>query len=209
MNETILKAYNLLLYFAGSMIMDSPTEECVMDFWVNGKLRSLPVSSSNPRFLIAASQLRESCPDKAECATTLAEDYSRLFSGSGLPLAPACASIYHWNRNESQRVKEFYDSYGWISRTRERVPDDHLGLELLFLTRLIDKYQTLDDEPCRIEMRKEICSFINNHILSWVPSWNDDVQQHARSLCYKAIGSLIYACVEDIHGILSPASELK
>jgi len=208
MNENILKAYNLLLYFAGSMVMDSPTEECVIDFWINGKLRSLPVKSNNPRFIMAASQLRESCPDKKECSAALTEDYSRLFSGSEQALAPACASVYHWDRNEPDKVREFYDSYGWVSRTREKVPADHLGLELLFLSRLIDQYQALDDEPCRIEMRKEICTFINNHLLSWVPIWNDEIQQHARSLCYKAIGTLVYACIEDIHGLLSGPSEL-
>ena len=43
----------MLLYFAGSMIMYEPSEECVVDFWTNGILKSLPVSSSNPNFIQA------------------------------------------------------------------------------------------------------------------------------------------------------------
>ncbi|MBP1667108.1 MAG: hypothetical protein H6Q23_1968, partial [Bacteroidetes bacterium] len=65
--KNLLKAYNMLLYFAGSMIMKEPTEECVIDFWTNGNLKKLPVKSSNPRFIKAASILRESCEDKVLC----------------------------------------------------------------------------------------------------------------------------------------------
>jgi TorA maturation chaperone TorD len=203
----VLKGYNMLLYFSGSMIMNEPTEECVIDFWINGKLRNLPVSSSNPRFLEAAGMLRESCPDKEKCKSVLADDFYRLFAISGLPLAPACASVYKEkskrNRKASGAVSEFYDQYGWVSRVRGRVPDDHLGLELLFLTSLIDKYLLLDDEPCCCEMSNEIRRFIDDHILSWVPYWNHDVQEHAHSVSYKAIGKLIHASVEDIRAILS------
>ena len=46
--NNILKGYNMLLYFAGSMIMYEPSEECIVDFWTNGVLKKLPVSSSNP-----------------------------------------------------------------------------------------------------------------------------------------------------------------
>jgi hypothetical protein len=40
--KAILKGYNMLLYFAGSMIMYEPVEECVADFWSNGMLSTLP-----------------------------------------------------------------------------------------------------------------------------------------------------------------------
>jgi uncharacterized protein YqgQ len=70
-NHNILKGYNLLLYFAGSMIMYEPIEECVVDFWKQGILAKLPVSSSNPNFARAASLLRESCSDKSLCLERL------------------------------------------------------------------------------------------------------------------------------------------
>ena len=96
----------MLLYFAGSMIMYEPVEECVVDFWSKGILKTLPVKSTNPRFIKAASQLRESCKDKTTCRNMLQEDFNRLFSASGLPLAPplksnyidTCTSGYAWYR---------------------------------------------------------------------------------------------------------------
>jgi len=205
--KNVLKGYNIILYFAGSMIMNEPTEECVIDFWKNGKLRNLPVSSSNPRFLKAAELLRDSCNDKTKCKQDLAQDFYRLFSVCGLPLAPAYASIYlkrNGNPPESaEKVSKFYESYGWKYNSRTKIGDDHLGVELLFLTGLIDKYMILDDEPCRSEMRNEIRRFIDHYLLSWLAYWNEDVQEHAKTLCYRGIGTLIQASVEDLHGLFS------
>ena len=200
-DHNILKGYNLLFYFAGSMIMHEPSEECIVDFWEKGILKNLPVSSSNPNFIKAASQLRDSFVDKSTFGKMLHEDFLRLFTVN--VLAPAYESRYNNNISENndfhhQKVTEFYNSYGWKSKLRGRIDDDHLGIELLFLTIMIDKYLLLDDEACRGEMRKEIRRFINSHVLSWVPSWNDRIQNNANTLSFKGIGNLILACSEDI-----------
>jgi TorA maturation chaperone TorD len=209
--HNILKGYNMLLYFAGSMIMHEPNEECIVDFWENGILRKLPVSSSNPNFIMAASQLRDSCIDKTGCGKIMREDFIRLFSGQGRPLAPAYESLYQNNvqQNSNQdttSVTEFYNSYGWVSKYKGKINDDHLGIELLFLTILNDKYLILDDEACQGEMRKEIQRFINQHLLSWVNEWNEKVQANSNTLSFKGIGTLILACTEDILNLLDQKS---
>ncbi|HZL76828.1 MAG TPA: molecular chaperone TorD family protein [Bacteroidales bacterium] len=204
--NNILKGYNLLLYFAGSMIMSEPTDECIVDFWTNGTLKKLPVSSLNPRFLKAASLLRDSCLDKEKCRQMLANDYFSLFDERALPLAPARASVYLGGRDNGvpvdMEVYEFYNSYGWHP-IKPGKPADHLGIELLFLTQLIEKYLLLDDDPCCCEMKKEICRFINKYILSWIPSWDENVQKYAHTQSFKGISTLIYACTEDLYGIFS------
>jgi Uncharacterized component of anaerobic dehydrogenases len=202
-NHNILKGYNMLFYFAGSMIMHEPSEECIVDFWEKGILKSLPVSSSNPNFVKAASQLRDSFADKTLFGKLLHEDFLRLFTKQLPALAPAYESKYHNQISDcsgynSSSVTEFYNSYGWQSKFKGKIEDDHLGIELLFLTLLIDKYLLFDDEACRGEMRKEIRRFIHYHILSWVPEWNNKVQIHANTLSFKGIGNLILACSEDI-----------
>jgi putative dimethyl sulfoxide reductase chaperone len=202
-NINILKGYNMLLYFAGSMIMHEPSEECIVDFWEKGILKNLPVSSSNPHFVRAASQLRDSFTDKTRFGKLLHEDFLRLFTSRAPALAPAYESLYTKKVSDksdynSSSVTEFYNSYGWQSKFKDKIDDDHLGIELLFLTLLIDKYLLLDDEACRGEMRKEIRRFINHHILSWVPEWNNKVQIHANTLSFKGISNLILACSEDI-----------
>jgi TorA maturation chaperone TorD len=205
--HNILKGYNMLLYFTGSMIMYEPTEECLSDFWTIGILRNLPVSSCNPRFLKAAAQLRGSCENKSICFKMMQEDFNKLFAGTVNPLAPPYESAYQHNNpllpdRSIEDVKGFYKSYGWESKFKGKIPDDHLGVELLFLTLLIEKYLELDDKTCNTEMRIEIRRFIDQHIMSWIPEWNENIQEHAKTLSYKGIGTLIYSCIEDLYSIL-------
>lgn len=205
--NNILKGYNMLLYFAGSMIMHEPSEECVVDFWRNGILKRLPVSSSNPNFVLAASQLRESCTDKNICGRLIREDYLRLFAREDLSLAPVYESLYSNkgsgdSSEKNHSVTEFYNSYGWVSKFKGKINDDHLGVELLFLTLLIDKLIVIDDKFCQIEMRNEISRFISDHILSWIPAWNRLLQVNAKTICFKGIGTLILACTEDIFSMM-------
>ena len=203
-NHNILKGYNLLLYFAGSMIMYEPNEECIVDFWQQGILTKLPVASSNPNFTRAASQLRYSCNDKSLCLKNLREDYNRLFAGQGVPLAPPYESLYYSESEHGPNaspVSDFYNSYGWISKYKGKIKDDHLGIELLFLTLLVEKYLVLDDQVCVVEMRNEIRRFIDMHIFSWIRYWNKKVQKSSNTLCYKGIATLIYASVEDIYSL--------
>lgn len=210
-NHNILKGYNLLFYFSGSMIMHEPSEECIVDFWERGILRNLPVSSSNPTFVRAASQLRDSFSDRSAFGKLLHEDFLKLFPENPIALAPAYESKYKSDIPgisgfRSGNVTEFYDSYGWRSKFRGKIADDHLGVELLFLTLLIDKYLEIEDEACKGEMRNEIRRFLKSHILSWVPLWNADVQKHANTLAFKGIGNLILACAEDIFALLEHRS---
>jgi putative dimethyl sulfoxide reductase chaperone len=209
--HNILKGYNMLLYFAGTMIMFDPSQECIRDFWTNGILKNLPVSSRNPRFIKAASQLRESVDDVNSNVTGMKEDYLILFTREINPLAPPFESVYKnsyfqpFDKRTSE-VSEFYKSYGWESKFRGRIPDDHLGVELLFLTLMIEKYLEIDDEICRMEMCNEIQRFIDQHIMWWVPGWNEHLQRHAHTTSFKGIGTLILACVEDLYGMMGQNS---
>lgn len=211
-HRNILKGYNMLLYFAGTMVMFDPSHECIFDFWSEGILKKLPVRSSNPRFIKAASQLRASVEDVSRVYEKMKEDYLLLFSGKGEPLAPPYESVY---RNDdrlmfskhSLNVRDFYQSYGWVSKFKNQIPDDHIGIELLFLTIMVEKYLELDDNVCHIEMRKEIMRFIDEHILSWVPEWNENIQDNALTTGYKGIGTLIHACTEDIYSLMDTAKQ--
>jgi putative dimethyl sulfoxide reductase chaperone len=206
--HNVLKAYNMMLYFAGTMIMWDPSNECIHDFWSGGMVKNLPLSSRNPGFIKAASQLRESAGDTASSYEIMKNDFLNLFGGKGVPLAAPYETFYQdtdriINGKNNGLVSDFYKSYGWESRFRDQIPDDHLGIELLFLTLMIEKYLELDDEVCCREMKHEIARFLNQHILSWVPRWNEDVQKNALSLGYKGIGTLIQACAEDIRDMMN------
>ena len=194
----ILEGYNMLLCFAGAMILHEPDEECIADFWKKGMLKGLPVSSSNPVFLKASEQLKESCFCSSSNATAMRKDFQRLLADDN-SLAPVYESSYLTNE---MGIIDFYESYGWKPDLRSNMRDDHLSTELLFLSRLIEEYIGFDDEACRREQRLEIKRLINNHLLSWIPQWHDKIQKNALTMCYKGVSSLVYACIQDIYSLL-------
>ena len=191
--------------------MHEPSKDCITDFWEKGILKNLPVSSPNPNFVKAASQLKDSFADKSSFGKLLHEDYVRLFARQVPALAPAYESLYsrdtiRSSNNNISSVTDFYKSYGWESKFKGKIDDDHLGIELLFLTLLIDKYMVLDDEASEAEMSKEIRRFISHHILSWIYEWNTKIQFYSNTLSFKGIGNLILACAEDIFELFGQKS---
>lgn len=209
--NNLLKAYNMLLYFAGTMIMWDPENECIHDFWKQGMLKNLPVSSSNPMFIKAASQLRDSISDKSSSFDNMKRDFHVLFNGSEMSLAPTSESDFNKKYRpvsvkKGSAVSDFYQSYGWQSTFRDTVSDDHIGIELLFLTLMVEKYLELDDEVCHIEMKNEIRRFIDENLMTWVPDWNERIQEYAQTNSYKGIGSLIIACIEDLYSIMDSSN---
>lgn len=205
--DNLLKGYSMLLYFAGSMIMFEPVEECITEFWRNGILKKLPVNSRNPRFIEAAAELRDSCDDPSTCLANLRDDYLRLFTGAGTMMAPPYESVIIGNEHlifdkPTLEVREYYRAYGWKSRFEGKIPDDHLGTEILFINLMVDKYLSLDDEACRREMRNEMRRFIEGHPLKWIGPWQSMVNKHANTKCFKGISRLIHASLEDMVGIL-------
>lgn len=207
----LIKGYNMLLYFTGSMIMYEPREDCAIDFLSDGLLKRLPVSSSNPLFIKAAGLLREPFPGRELFKDMLVKDYKLLFSPEGSMLAIPRKSAYPEQKmihGPSDEPGDFYSSYGWKTNTGEGFPDDHLGIELLFLTKLTDKFIQFEDEPCMVEMKKEIRRFIGHHLLGWIPEWNRRIQARALTNQYKGIGNMIEACVDDLYAIFDQRNKL-
>jgi len=205
--DNLRKAYSMLLYFSGSMVVYEPVEECVTEFWKNGILKKLPVTSRNPRFIQASAILRDSCEDSNTCLSFMRADYLKLFTGAGTMLAAPYESVYLSDEHlmfdkQTQDVRRFYHTYGWKSRLEGKVPDDHLGIELLFINLLVDKYLSLDDDACRREMRNEMVRFIEGHPLKWVGEWQMLVEKHADTKCFLGISKLVHAILEDMVGIL-------
>lgn len=202
-DPNVLKGYMMMLYFSGTMIMFDPSRECIYDFWTKGILKALPVKSSNPEFIKAASILRESTCNTLNKQSLMQEDFRRLFGNAEKQLAPPFESWYRNMKGAEERRKltdeliAIYDKYKWESSFRGRVPEDHLGVELLFLTYIAEKYAASGGYE-KTERGYEMIKFIDNHLLSWLPAWKEDVGRYAITHGYKGIASLLTASVEDI-----------
>lgn len=206
-NDDILKGYSMLLYFSGSFILNQPQESCISELASSNIFRKMPLESSNPNFLLAASYLKKIDKHSLVNYEKILDDHLKLFGGMGSPKAPPYESVYMSDEHlmyqkQTTEVKRIYETYGWRSSLNGKVPEDHLGIELQFLNLLLEKYHEIDDSICHNELSKDINKFIDIHLITWIHQWNRNIQQHAASDFYKGIGYLVVACIEDVKTIV-------
>lgn len=114
-------------------------------------------------------------------------DYDSLFLGSDFHLSPH-ESLHNYPLGETPRlwgkaasdVQAFYRSAGLMIDEESEVIPDHLGLELLFMSYLI--------EHDLVEQQRK---FMDEHLLPWVNEYCDEVERHAATTFYKEVAILL------------------
>ena len=122
---------------------------------------------------------------KAELKAGEAEEYefNRLFVGPGHLLAPPYASTYLSPEKavmqaETLKVRKFYEEFGMELVNKNRIPDDFLGYELMFLALLEEIIQQEEDNAEFIELRNR---FIKEHLANWLPEHLAKVRANAKT----------------------------
>jgi TorA maturation chaperone TorD len=176
----------------GSLLYNEPGTGAIEALKTNEVFSSLPFAAENK----LAAEGRLAMENWLESASTeeltdkARSDYMRLFIGPGKPLSPPWGSVYLsvdglLFTEETLYVRKFYESNGRIVKEKHREPDDHIGLELEFLAYLSELGKT-----------ETALKFAEKYVASWVFKWNADVQKHAKTGFYKALGDMTAGGVE-------------
>lgn len=115
------------------------------------------------------------------------EDFAGLFEVSDIHLSPH-ESLYNYPLGETpgpwgsatHEVQAFYRSAGLTLDEESDLIPDHLGLELLFMSYLV--------EHERVEEQKK---FMEGHLLRWVPEYCKEVGKHAITTFYREVAILL------------------
>lgn len=118
--------------------------------------------------------------ESSESFEDIAEDFRLLFSSPG-GILPPYERIYVTPSTSFtvDEVAAFYANAGLTFDDESIVMPDHLSLELLFMSYLIDSG--------RIALQK---IFLEQHLLNWVPYYCGEVGKRARSSFYREIASI-------------------
>jgi TorA maturation chaperone TorD len=144
-----------------------------------------------------------------EVFVSLTMDYTRLFIGLGEGFAAPWESVYFSEerltfQEQTLQVRNWYRRFGLEAERINREPDDHIGLELLFLSHLAALgIQALDeqDQTRFEELWAAQRDFHQQHLGAWALAWCDLVEGNARTDFYKGLAALT-------RGALSELSEL-
>lgn len=189
----------------------NPEESGLQYICDSGMLRNLPVVSHNATYERASLLLRSPCPLKQQCHHTVSDNYDSLLSGNRGAYAYPAASRWNGSGKVSETTAEehhvmlrkFYSQYGYSSSRDCNLEPDHLGIELLFVNLLLEKYLTEDDSAVKSVIRENLLDFINGEMLSWLPRWAEEVSDRSVTKCYIGISGLIIGALEDVRDILS------
>ena len=157
--------------------------------------------------LPAAQSEFDALAEQLECAEgdleRAAEDYARIFVGPAALPAPAWESVYRGNKRmlmtaTTLSVREFYHACGYEAQAHHRVPDDHLAIELDFLSALAQ--DALD--ACAADEGERACdlldagtSFLKAHLALWIEPFASELHDKSGSPFYRAVADALSAFV--------------
>lgn len=119
-------------------------------------------------------------------------DFSYLFSPEGR--IPPYESLYNYPLSDRPRlwgpaaeeVQAFYEGVGITLEEDLELNPDHLSLELLFMSHLIEN-RFIDQQKI----------FLEQHLLTWVPDYCDEIKRIARTSFYIRVAELLTEFILD------------
>ena len=103
--------------------------------------------------------------------------FNKLFVGPAALLAPPYASVYLDGTHRQVmgqttiRMRELYQVLGLGSPWLNKIPDDHLALELDALWQVLDTHKRIHEGQL-----KQVSDYLRRHLLSWVPRFVEQVR---------------------------------
>lgn len=133
-------------------------------------------------------------------------DHRDLFEGPDHVLACPYESVYLSDEHltfEAQTldVRAFYNRFGLQAPSVGKEPDDHIGLELSFISHLcalgLDAIDA-SDADAETAMIASIGDFLQQHLLRWADDCLDRVVEHATTDFYRGLGHLARGTVRQL-----------
>jgi len=136
----------------------------------------------------------------------LKEDYIRMFIGLDEILAPPWESVY-FNRarmvfqEKTIQVRKWYRRFGLEAQKLHKEPDDHIGLEMSFLSYLSGAaLQALEENNQNgfeqlLDAQKQ---FLFEHLLKWGPHWCSLVKEKSQTDFYQGLAVLTNGTLQSL-----------
>jgi len=149
-----------------------------------------------------AATLKESETDKV--LLELAAEYAGLFLGvRQMPPHPSESVYTSTERLIMQKARDdvlmIYRSMGLEKFDKFREPEDHIAIELQFMTYMCGKTSEALKSDKNAEAKKYLevqRDFLNDHLVKWVPMFVADILKGARREFYKAVGKITRGYVQ-------------
>jgi TorA maturation chaperone TorD len=199
-----LVAHHLAYSFLSKAFYEAPdaefidvlAQERLFDEWVLG--------SDNDASRAGLNLLRSFCEQwDGSQLDALKQDYARLFIGPTALLAPPWESVYRSAEHliferQTLEVRQEYQRFGMPIPNLHVEPDDHIGLELRFISYLCSMgISALEQDNAGLlaQVEEEIHFFLRTHLLKWADSCLTRVIEQAHTDFYRGVAYLAQGCL--------------
>ena len=199
-----LDAYAAATTLVSRLLIDSPDGPLLAQLSAPGVLDEWPLEGEQHAAGLAS--LAASMADGGESMQQMHADHRRLFLGPERVLACPYESVYLNEEHltfgsQTLAVRQWYRRYEMRAPAPGREPDDHIGLELYFVSHLclraLDAAESGAAESLA-EERKALGEFLSEHLLLWVDEFLDHVDAHAQTHFYRGVGQLTRGIVKGL-----------
>lgn len=123
----------------------------------------------------------------------LTDDYRALFVGPAslraCPYESVYTSVDHLTfEAQTLAVRRWYAEYGLVAPRLHREPDDHLGLELAFVSHLCLRALDAGASDAAVE---PLARFLHEHVLTFLPRVAEHIVGGAETDFYRGVGYLL------------------
>lgn len=140
----------------------------------------------------------------------LQDDYTRMFIGPAKVMVPPWESVY-FNRERLTFQEQTLDVRGWYRRfglQSEQLysePDDHIGLELAFLSHLAQRGLSALEQGAQEEFERIMNAhreFLDQHPRQWASAFCEGLIENAATPFYKGLALLTRGALTELAEIL-------
>ncbi len=219
---TELAGHALVLNLLGKLLYEPPTADQLHTLADEAVFDEFPLAIDRPAVADGLAALQQWSRDfvagrPAADYEAVRSDHMHLFLGPGTVLAAPWESVqvddeHLLFQTETLQVRSWYRRYGLqVIRLRQE-PDDHVGLELAFLSHLAQQAltaQAAGDTAQLTEMLAAQRLFLKTHAQRWIPGWSAQVIQHARTEYYRGLAYLTVGVLAALEVALEPLTPVE
>ena len=210
-SESVLALIELRAY-AYDVLRRTFVSEPLQEYLVlmRDTIAQFPFATESEDILKGLEAVKKSLNRSAEISDAEREelhwDYTRMFIGPYQLVAPPWESAYANEdkllfQKETLEVRKAYLKYSFLPVQFQQEADDHIGLELDFMYQLclilFDKMKSGDSSY--VEVLEDQKSFLQQHLLTWVDRFCQDVIGNSKTDFYKGMASILkgYLSLDD------------
>ena len=214
--KSLLEGESLVLSLLAKGFHDYADRKWLQFLIDNQIFKDIPFAASQKDVLAGLSLLHNWCKScKADITEEQFEeisiDYTHLFTISfGWAYTPPWESVYCTEnqllfQDQTLLVRNWYKQYGLEYEKKYQEPDDHIALELYFISHLADlalrQLRSSDTESFNIIINAQR-RFLSEHLLRWGHHWCEKVCASARTEFLKGLGLVTRGALTELAQIM-------